>query len=98
MNQLDMPRRPKNLLLDDRILAVLDEAAKNAGYKSANHFVESTLFGLLKLSGHLPSDAEPLPEGRGGKREGAGRPKVVQPTAHPDSTQSDDGNPGDGQK
>ncbi len=73
MTCLDMPRRPKNFLLDDRIIGSLDDAAKKAGYKSANQFVEATLFNLLKMSGNLPPDAEPLPEARGGKRSGTGR-------------------------
>lgn len=75
MNCFDMPRRPKNFLLDERIIEALDEAAKSAGYKNANKFVEATLFNILKISGKIPSDAEPLPEARGGKREGAGKPK-----------------------
>lgn len=75
MNCLDMPRRPKNFLIDERVLEVLDEAAKKAGYKSANQFVEATLFNLLKMSGNLPPNLEPLPESRGGKRAGAGKPK-----------------------
>jgi hypothetical protein len=75
MNCLDMPRRPKNFLLDERIIDALDSAAEKAGYKSANKFVEATLFSLLKMSGNLPKDAEPLPEARGGKRSGAGKPK-----------------------
>lgn len=64
-----MPRRPKNFLLDERILDALDSAAKKAGYKSPNKFVEQLLFNTLKMSGNLGADAEPLPEGRGGKRK-----------------------------
>jgi hypothetical protein len=77
MNCLDMPRRPKNFLLDERILDALDSAAKTAGYKSANKFVEQLLFNTLKMSGNLGADAEPLPEGRGGKRENAGKKKQL---------------------
>ena len=75
MNCLDMPRVRKTFVLDERVMNVLDSAAKKAGYKNANQFVEATLFSLLKLSGNLEADAEPLTEGRGGKREGAGKPK-----------------------
>jgi hypothetical protein len=75
MNCLDMPRVRKTFVLDERVMNALDSAAKKAGYKNANQFVEATLFNLLKLSGNLEADAEPLTEGRGGKREGAGKPK-----------------------
>jgi hypothetical protein len=95
MNCLDMSRRPKNFLLDERILDALDLAAKNAGYKSANKFVEATLFSLMKMSGNLPKDAEPLPESRGGRGkkkadpsmgESAGQPIDIQPKKTQDST------------
>jgi hypothetical protein len=75
MNCLDMPRVRKTFVLDERVMNALDSAAKKAGYKNANQFVEATLFNLLKLSGNLDADAEPLTEARGGKREGAGKPK-----------------------
>jgi hypothetical protein len=90
MNCLDMPRRPKNFLLDERIIDALDSAAEKAGYKSANKFVEATLFSLLKMSGNLPKDAEPLPEARGGKRSGAGKPKS-SPSADPSDPTGDRG-------
>jgi len=75
MNCLDMPRVRKTFVLDERVMNALDSAAKKAGYKNANQFVEATLFNLLKLSGNLESDAEPLSESRGGKRSGAGKPR-----------------------
>lgn len=81
MNCLDMPRRPKNFLLDERILDALDSAAKKAGYKSPNKFVEQLLFNTLKMSGNLGADAEPLPEGRGGKRKKKRSPKDPADTA-----------------
>jgi hypothetical protein len=93
MNCLDMPRRPKNFLLDERVIEALGDAAKRAGYKNANQFVEATLFSLLKMSGSLPPDAEPLPEARGGKRSGAGKPKA-QPTAESQDVRSEDGEGG----
>jgi len=70
-----MPRVRKTFVLDERVMNALDSAAKKAGYKNANQFVEATLFNLLKLSGNLESDAEPLSESRGGKRVGAGKPR-----------------------
>jgi hypothetical protein len=75
MNCLTMPRARKNFLLDERVLKALDDAAKNAGCKSANAFVEQLLFNTLKMSGNLGADAKPLPDGRGGKRENAGKKK-----------------------
>ena len=76
-----MPRRPKNFLLDERILDALDSAAKKAGYKSPNKFVEQLLFNTLKMSGNLGADAEPLPEGRGGKRKKKQSPNDPAETA-----------------
>ena len=73
MNCLDMPRVRKTFVLDERVMDALDSAAKKAGYKNANQFVEATLFNLLKLSGNLEADAKPLKDGRGGLREGAGK-------------------------
>ena len=75
MNCLDMPRVRKTFVLDERVMDALDSAAKKAGYKNANQFVEATLFNLLKLSGNLEADAKPLKDGRGGSRSGAGKPK-----------------------
>ena len=73
---LDMPRVRKTFVIDERVMSALDVAAKKAGYKNANQFVEATLFNLLKLSGNLEADAIPLPETRGGKRDrSGGKPK-----------------------
>jgi hypothetical protein len=67
-----MPRSRINFRLDDRILGELEELA---GKGKMNQFVEGLLFEFLKSTGRLPKDAEPLPEARGGKRQGAGKPK-----------------------
>lgn len=76
MSCLDMPRVRKTFVIDERVMSALDVAAKKAGYKNANQFVEATLFNLLKLSGNLEADAIPLPETRGGKRDrSVGKPK-----------------------
>ena len=66
-----MPRRQRMFRLDDRILDALDEVSTNAGYSSANQFVETTLFNILKAAGKIPADAPPLPETRGGDRKSA---------------------------
>jgi hypothetical protein len=42
---------------------------------SINGYLEALLFSQAKLNGFLPADAEPLGEGRGGKRERGGRPR-----------------------
>lgn len=76
MNALDMTRKQRMFRLDERILNSLEMAANNAGFSSTNQFVEATLFNLLKMSGTIPSEAEPLPETRGGKRSGAGKKKT----------------------
>lgn len=64
-----MPRKQRMFRLDERILASLEEVATNAGFSSANQFVEATLFNFMKMAGAIPSDAPPLPETRGGKRD-----------------------------
>jgi hypothetical protein len=61
-----MPRTRVNFRLDDR---VLEELEKLAGKGKINQFVEGVLFEFLS------KDTEPLPEARGGKRSGAGKPK-----------------------
>ena len=76
MNALDMPRKQRMFRLDERILNSLEMAANNAGFSSANQFVEATLFNLLKMSGTISPEAEPLPETRGGKRSGTGKKKT----------------------
>lgn len=75
MFQVDMPRKQRMFRLDERILESLEDVATKAGFSSANQFVETTLFNLMKMAGAIPSEAEPLPETRGGKRSGAGKPK-----------------------
>lgn len=70
----DMPRKPRLFRLDDRVLDGLDELAQSAG-TNTNQFVESILFDFLKHAGKLAKDAEQLKDGRGGKRQGAGKPK-----------------------
>ena len=71
-----MPRKQRMFRLDERILASLEDVATNAGFSSANQFVEATLFNFMKMAGAIPSDAPPLSETRGGKRDrSGGKPK-----------------------
>ena len=74
MYTAEMPRKDTKLRLDDRILLALREKASEDGM-SFNALCESILFSFAKGSGKLPIDAEPLTEGRGGKRENAGKKK-----------------------
>jgi len=74
MYTAQMPRKDTKLRLDDRILLALREKASEDGM-SFNALCESILFSFAKGSGKLPIDAEPLKEGHGGKRSGAGKPK-----------------------
>ena len=72
MYTAEMPRKDTKLRLDDRILLALREKASEDGM-SFNALCESILFSFAKGSGKLPIDAEPLAEGRGGRREGSGK-------------------------
>lgn len=74
---IEMPRKDTKLRLDERILEALRAEAIESG-TSFNALCEAILFNYSKARGKLPLDAEPLPEARGGKREGAGKPKQSQ--------------------
>lgn len=69
-----MPRIPFNLKIDDRLVEAFKCAAKDSGL-SMNAYMEQLLIGHLKGVGKIPIDTSPLPESRGGKRQGAGRPR-----------------------
>jgi hypothetical protein len=72
MTSSQMPRRKVTYRLDDRIL---DELEKLVTDGSVNQFVEGVLFEFLKNTGRLSITAQRLPDNRGGKRSGAGKPK-----------------------
>jgi hypothetical protein len=72
MSNLTMPRKQINFKIDDRLIPAFKEAAQDAGM-SINGYLETLLTGHLKHLGKLPMDVTPLPETRGGKREGTGR-------------------------
>ena len=74
MTAQQMPRKDTKLRLDDRILDALREKAVESSV-SFNALCEAILFNYAKSIGKLPIDADPLPESRGGKRSGAGKPK-----------------------
>ena len=78
MTAQPMPRKDTKLRLDDRILDALREKAGESSV-SFNALCEAILFNYAKSIGKLPIDADPLPESRGGKREGVGRkPKTEE--------------------
>ena len=84
MDSAQMPRRKVTYRLDDRIL---DELEKLVSDGSQNQFVEGILFEFLKNTGRLPANAERLPDNRGGKRSGAGKPKSQSSDVKGDDTQ-----------
>jgi hypothetical protein len=103
---LDMPRKPKTYKLDERLIEALEVLAERSGHSSTGSFVESVLWKYCQGQGVIGLAAEPSLETRGGKRPGAGRPKVAPASDHPlaqdsaesEESQSDDGNQGDGDR
>lgn len=87
-----MPRKPASFRIDERVLEVIATLATRSGMEP-QRFLEAYFFARGKEMGLIPPDAQLLGETRGGKRAGAGKSKKS-----PDSTQSDDGNPGDGDR
>jgi hypothetical protein len=93
---IDMPRKATSYRLDDRVLAALDEVARD-GNISANRYLENLLFSHLKQVGKLDMGAQPLGEtrgslkgeARGGKKKGAGKPKASPSAATVDPTDGD---------
>jgi hypothetical protein len=77
MNAAEMPRKDKGFRLDTRIIDALAQVKELTG-KTANAYVEEILLMNLKSLGIIPKDVEPLPEARGGKRSGAGKPKKTE--------------------
>ncbi len=67
-----MPRRNRTFKLDDRVLDALERLAANA-HTSSNRYLENLLLNHAKDKGELSGDTLPLGDGRGGKRDNAGR-------------------------
>ena len=74
MNALEMPRKKTGYSLDTRVIDAVQVLSDRAG-KSANQFLEKMLFDYAQLNGVIDEKEQPLGEGRGGKREGVGKPK-----------------------
>jgi hypothetical protein len=85
--ELDM-RKTKSFKLDERIISSLEQLA-NGSETTVNNYLETLLFRHCQAQGLIAMNEKAPVGGRGGKRSGAGRPKV-QPT---DATEGDtDGN------
>lgn len=69
-----MPRIGRTIKIDSRVLEALDRLAEKAD-TSVNNYIENLLLSHAKILGEMPMDSEPLPDNRGGKRQGAGRKK-----------------------
>lgn len=82
--QTPMPRKNAGYRLDERCIDALRELAKLTG-KSVNEYLEELVFQHGKINGVIPPEEQPLGETRGGKRQGAGKPKQSQA-----ETQADD--------
>jgi hypothetical protein len=71
-----MPRRPASFRIDERVLEVITTLAARSGVEP-QRYLENYFFARGKELGLIPPDAEPLGETRGGKRQGAGKPRQV---------------------
>lgn len=74
-----MPRIPRTLKIDSRVLDAIVRLAEKTG-TSPNKYMENLLLIHVKMLGEMPMDSEPLPDNRGGKREGSGRKKDQEET------------------
>ena len=71
---IDM-RKNKSFKMDEKLIAFLDTLAKESG-TSSNNYLETLVFRHCQGKGLIPFTEQPPLGGQGGKREGAGRPKV----------------------
>jgi hypothetical protein len=89
----DMPaRKPKTYKLDERLIDAVEKLAESLG-QSGGSYVEQVLWKHCQGMGVLPIAENPPKDQRGGKRSGAGRPKVklddesaIVPSADDDTT------------
>jgi hypothetical protein len=73
---IDMPaRKPKTYKLDERLIDAVEKLAESLG-QSGGSYVEQVLWKHCQGMGVLPISENPPKDQRGGKRSGAGRPKV----------------------
>ena len=77
---IEMPRKNAGYRLDERCISALKVLAERTGV-SVNEYLENLLFEHAKVQRVIPTDEERLGETRGrkkdgGKRSGAGKPKV----------------------
>jgi hypothetical protein len=87
MTAVVMPRKPKTIKLDERLIAALETLARESG-ESIGGYVERVLWRYCQGVGALDPKAEPSKDTRGGKRTNAGRkPKNTDgegPGDHPE--------------
>jgi len=69
-----MPRKPASFRIDERVLDVIAKLAARSGVEP-QRYLENYFFARGKELGLILPSAETLGETRGGKRQGAGRPK-----------------------
>jgi len=82
MNALEVPRKKTGYSLDTRVIDAVQVLAERAG-KSANQFLEKMLFDYAQLNGVIGEKEQPLGEGRGGSRSGAGKKRRSPNDAEP---------------
>lgn len=71
---LDM-RKTKTFRIEEKLLQALEDLAARSE-RTSNAYLEELLFRHCQAQGIFPLSEEPPKATRGGKREGAGRPKV----------------------
>ena len=74
MTACQMPRKNATYRLDQRLVEEIQSLAKEQN-TSSNRWLENALITLLRTSGRIPSDFQPLGETRGGKRLDATKAK-----------------------
>jgi hypothetical protein len=67
-----MPRESRSIRLDTRVWAVIDFLAAKSGIPF-QRWLERYFFDRGKAEGLIDPNENPPPDGRGGKRSGAGR-------------------------
>ena len=71
---IDM-RKTKSFKMDEKLLTFLEMLAESTG-TSTNNYLETLVFRHCQGKGLIPFSEKPPVGGAGGKRAGAGRPKV----------------------
>ena len=83
MTAYQMPRKNATYRLDQRLVEEIQSLAKEQN-TSSNRWLVNALITLLRTSGRIPSDFQPLGETRGGKRSDVCKPKKATDDAPTD--------------